>query len=184
MNIRVWDKIYREFWDDSSIKENYEWLMCCKNDTSGNHKDVIVEKITDYKDISGKSIFEGDKIRCIGYGTFVVRWNKNENNWSFVTIEKRKKNWKWHNPLDMLNYDWEVVGHIHENQRYVNMDWTVYDYIKSTPKDNAETNLDKLLSKQFGHGSITVPVKFLKKLKTKLSRQNKKLQLLKKVSKK
>lgn len=51
MNIRVWDKVYREFWDDSLIKENYEWLTYFKN---GNHKDVIVEKITDYKDISGK----------------------------------------------------------------------------------------------------------------------------------
>ena len=26
MNIRVWDKVFREYWDDSLIKHNYKCL--------------------------------------------------------------------------------------------------------------------------------------------------------------
>lgn len=107
LKIRVWDKVYENYWKEEEVYENIQWLLYPDDDNINN---VVIEQCTGVHGKNGKLIYEGDLLRlsiyeCVQDELFAV-----EDLRSFFFLLDKEY------PFDVTNNDWEVVGNIHENE--------------------------------------------------------------------
>lgn len=99
--VRVWDKVFNNYWTDEGIKENAAWLLFPDN---GNIDDIEIEQCTGLKDKNGKLIFEGDVVSLDKYN-YSVLWND-----CWCASRKRSEQ------ITHVNSScFKIVGNIHEN---------------------------------------------------------------------
>lgn len=110
LKIRVWDKVYENYWKEEEVYENIQWLLYPDNDNINN---VEIEQCTGLKDNNGTWVFEGDII-CLKGEKWRVIWRDEDCAFFFASLKKA-----YHQPifldLFMMAYDFEVIGNIHQN---------------------------------------------------------------------
>lgn len=118
LRLRVWDKVFNEYWTDEQIKENASWLLFPNN---SNINDVEIERYTGFRDKRGMLIYEGD-ITAAPYidPVFMEPFDININN-DVALVESYEGCFVIHHPGKQRKYLYafkdrlEVIGNIHYN---------------------------------------------------------------------
>lgn len=110
LKIRVWDKVYENYWKEEEVYLNIQWLLYPDNDNIHN---IEVERCTGLKDKNGKLIYEGD-ILLINGERWRVIWNDEDCAFFFSSLKE-----VYHQPIFqdfyMMTVEFNVIGNVHQN---------------------------------------------------------------------